>query len=76
MEGAETPFQWTRGTIRINRRDEYDNLAGGLKYIWLLDTALTFQISKIVGEVKVWKRIRDHQLTYIRALHMARIYFP
>jgi hypothetical protein len=31
--------------------------------------------SEVVGDVKVWKHINDHQLTYIRATHMVRMHF-
>jgi len=75
MEGAEIPFQWIGGTIRVDWCDECDNLAGGLKHIRLADTALTRYISQIVGDVKVWKHVHDHQLTYIRATHMVRVHF-
>jgi len=40
--------------------------------IRLPDAALTSQVSKIVGDVKVWKHVRDHQLAYIRTTHMVR----
>ena len=40
--------------------------------IWLPNAALTSQVSKVVGDVKVWKHARDHQLAYIRTTHMVR----
>ena len=73
MEGAEISLQWTGGSIRVDWYDECDNLAGRLKCIRLPDTALTLYISKVVGDVKIWKHVRDHQLTYIRATHMVRV---
>jgi len=36
------------------------------------DATLTSQVSKVVGDVKVWKHVRDHQLAYIRTTHMVR----
>lgn len=40
--------------------------------IRLPDAALTSQVSKVVGDVKVWKHVRNHQLAYVRTTHTVR----
>lgn len=75
MEGTEIPLQWTEGTVRADWHDERGNLAGKLKHTRLHGPIFIICIPEIVGDVKIWKCVHDHQLTYTRAIHMVRICF-
>lgn len=43
----------------------------GLEELYKLTGVTNVTTWQIVGDIKVWKHVRDHQLTYVRAIHMS-----